>query len=265
MDADGRLDIPRSLRRGRRRKDGEWLPVALGLLDLVANTLGRADLGSTSVLDVGCGTKFTTAFVNHGVPIKRYVGVDTDGDVIAYLAGHVNDPRLSFHHLNAHNDLYNAGGQPLASFERLPVGEEQFDVISLFSVFTHLAPHDYTAMLELLRPHVAPGGKLIFSLFVDEDIDPAQRDAFNRELRRRREAGDPEVIAAIEARQAAPREIPDFLDRVPERPLLEAVYSEPYARRLLEGTGWDVMELRQPIRPIIQHHFICKPAYSLPR
>lgn len=253
------MDVPLKLRRGRRRRDGEWLPVALGLLELLANTLDRPDLGSTSVLDVGCGTKFTTAFVNNGVPIKRYVGVDTDGDVIAYLASQVHDPRLSFHHLNAHNDLYNTNGEPLASFARLPVGEEQFDVISLFSVFTHLAPHDYTAMLKLLRPHVAPEGKLIFSLFVDEGIDPAQREAFNRELRRRREAGDPEVLAAIQERQAAGTEIPDFVDRVPERPLLEAVYSEHYARTLIEGTGWDVLELRQPVRPIIQHHFICKP------
>lgn len=260
MDAESRLDIPLNVRRGRRRRDGEWEPVALGLLELLAGTLGRADLGSTSVLDVGCGTKFTAAFLNNGVPIKRYVGVDTDADVIAHLSSQVDDPRLSFHHLDAHNDLYNTGGQPLASFGGLPVGEERFDVISLFSVFTHLAPHDYTAMLELLRPHVAPEGKLIFSLFVDEGIDPAQREAFNQELRRRREAGDPEVIAAIRKRQDAGMEIPDFVDRVPERPLLEAVYSEPYARRLIEGTGWDVIELRQPIRPIIQHHFICRPA-----
>jgi hypothetical protein len=114
-------------------------------------------------------------------------------------------------------------------------------------------------MLEVLRPHVADDGGLLFSLFVDEGIDPAQRAVFNAELRRRREAGDVEVIRAIEARTAAGHEVPDFVDRVPDRPLLEAVYSEPYARRLIEGTGWEVVGLHPPQPSVVQHYFVCRP------
>lgn len=213
-----------ALRRGARRTDEEWTAAAHALFALLAEATGRADLGDVALLDVGCGNKFAAAIVNDGVPIRRYVGIDTDEEVIRHLIEHVVDPRLAFHFLDAHNEMYNQAGQPLDSFGRLPVGEEQFDLISLFSVFTHLAPHDYRAMLELIRPHVAPDGKLIFSLFVDQ--------------------GDG----------------PDFLDRVPDRPLLEAVYSEPYARRLIEGTGWEVDELRAPVRTVVQHHFICRPA-----
>lgn len=260
MDAKNpALDVPLELRRGKRRTEDDWLPAAHGLLQLIATTVGQPDLAATSVLDMGCGTKFTAAIVNHDVPVGRYVGIDTDAEVIRYLVEHVDDPRLEFHHLDVHNELYNPSGQPLSSFDRLPVGDELFDVVTLFSVFTHLAPHDYTAMLRLLRPHVAPDGLLLYSLFVDQGIDPAQREAFNRELRRRREAGDPEVIAAISEAEARGTDIPDFLDRIPDQPLMEAVYSEPFARRLIEGTGWEVLDLRQPIRPIIQHHFICRP------
>jgi hypothetical protein len=36
------------------------------------------------------------------------------------------------------------------------------------------------------------------------------------------------------------------------------VYSERYARELIEGTGWRVETLSPP-EPFIQHHFVCAP------
>jgi SAM-dependent methyltransferase len=254
-----RLEVPKALHRGRHQTDAQWEASGTALLDLLARAFGRTDLSSVSLLDVGCGTKFTKVILETGLPIQRYVGVDISADVISFLTANVDDPRFAFHHLDAHNELYNPTGQPLESFDALPVGDERFDLISLFSVFTHLAPHDYRAMLELLRHHVADDGGLLFSLFVDEGIDPAQRAAFNEELRRRREAGDADVIRAIEERAAAGTEVPDFVDRVPERPLLEAVYSEAYARRLIEGTGWEVLGLHRPQPSVVQHYFVCRP------
>ena len=52
----------------------------------------------------------------------------------------MSDPRFEFHHFDARNELYNPTGTPLADFEELPVGSARFDLISLFSVFTHLTP-----------------------------------------------------------------------------------------------------------------------------
>jgi SAM-dependent methyltransferase len=253
------LEVPRDLHRGRHQTDAQWAASGSALLQLLARSFGRPDLGESSLLDVGCGTKFTKVILETGIPIGRYVGVDISADVISFLAANVHDPRFAFHHLDAHNDLYNPAGRPLESFTELPVGDERFDLVSLFSVFTHLAPHDYRAMLELLRPHVADDGGLLFSLFIDEGLDPAQRVAFNEELKRRREAGDVAVIRAIEARTAGGAEVPDFVDRVPDRPLLEAVYSEPYARRLVEGTGWEVLGLHPPQPSVVQHYFVCRP------
>ena len=57
----------------------------------------------------------------------------------------MHDSRFEFHHLPASNDLYNPDGTPLGEFERLPAELEAFDLICLFSVFTHLAPDDYVA------------------------------------------------------------------------------------------------------------------------
>jgi SAM-dependent methyltransferase len=256
------LEVPRGLWRTAQRDKDTWIASALALLELVARSFGRSDLSTASVLDVGCGTKFTKVILERDVPIGHYVGVDTSADVIAYLNANVDDPRFEFHHLDAHNDLYNPQGRALDSFTELPVGGETFDAICLFSVFTHLAPHDFRAMLELLRPCVASDGGLVFSLFVDEGLRPEVREALQRGLAQRMADGDASVAAAVEERlstSVSPDGVPDFVDRIPDQPLMQAVYSEPYARQLLDGTGWTPVALHPPEEPYIQHYFVCRP------
>jgi SAM-dependent methyltransferase len=124
------------------------------------------------LLDVGCGTKVVKTLLDNSMPIGRYVGIDASSEVIEWLQANVSDPRFEFHHLDAHNAMYNPEGIDLASFELLPVGPRRFDLICLFSVFTHLAPHDYVAMLRLLRRHAKPDARLLFSLFLRDPNTP---------------------------------------------------------------------------------------------
>jgi SAM-dependent methyltransferase len=53
-------------------------------------------------------------------------------------------------------------------------------------------------------------------------------------------------------------QVDTFRDMDPKKPLAWAVYSERYARELIEGTGWRVETLSPP-EPFIQHHFVCAP------
>jgi SAM-dependent methyltransferase len=256
------LDVPRNLWRTLQPDEGAWEASAKAILGLLARSSGRDDLSTASVLDVGCGTKLTKAILEHDIPIGRYVGIDTFARVVEFLRANVDDPRFEFHLLNAYNARYNTEGQALDSFDALPVDGERFDVIGLFSVFTHLDPGDYVAMLELLRPCVVDDGRLIFSLFVD---DGTVRGDFERELERRLRAGDPEVRRALEQRLAAvggrdEAGAPDFVDVHDDLPLMRAQYSERYARQLIEGTGWEVLGLHPPEDPYIQHYFVCRPA-----
>ncbi len=155
--------------------------------------------------------------------------------------------------------MYNPTGKDLATFELLPVGASRFDLICLFSVFTHLAPHDFEAMLRLLRRHVRPDGVLLFSLFLD---DP---DAWAEEIRKRLESDDPEVrrqtAAAVEraGREPAASRHPPFVDVRPEKPLEIARYRKDYALELVAANGWEVTELHPPER-FIQHYMVCRPA-----
>lgn len=215
------LHVPPEMRRSAVKEE-EWLDSARWLLELTCERLGHDSLADLRVLDVGCGTKLTKALLEDERPIGRYVGVDVDPDVIALLHDQVHDERFEFHHMDVHNAMYNPTGLPLAERERLPVGDEQFDVIILFSVFTHLAPHDYPEMLRLLRAHAAPDGGLLYSLYLRETDEtvadtvarrlgnamterPVARKRFAERFRARIEAGDEQALAQLARRQAERR------------------------------------------------------------
>jgi SAM-dependent methyltransferase len=228
---------------------------ALFLIRYVCDTLGLADLSAHEVLDVGCGTKFTQAFLNHDLPIKRYVGVDVYEAMIEFLRENVTDPRFAYHHIDVRNELYNPAAPPMTDGTDLGVGDHRFDVIWLFSVFTHLAPHDYRTMLKLLRRYGRPESRLIYTLFVDELTDDGWGvvDRMNRSLRERQPGGmvDRAVIESL-------RKVKPFVDLYPEHPLRCALYSREHAYELIDGTGWRPLELLPP-NEFAQHCFVCAP------
>ena len=155
------LAVPDEFRRGGKKED-EQASVASGLalIELMCSRTGRDDLGETALLDMGCGNKFVQAILTHDLPLKRYVGIDIHPGLIEFLRTNVNDERFSFYTSNDRNDMYNPTGEPLSDQSRLPVEEGSFDLICLFSVFTHLAPDDYSFMLKLLRRYIKPGGAI---------------------------------------------------------------------------------------------------------
>ena len=221
----------------------EWL------IDHMCMHLGLANLGDSDVLDFGCGVKFTQALINRSLPIRRYVGVDVEREVIDYLQAHVDDARFEYHLLDAHNELYNPDGVPLSAEMPMPIEGQTFDVICLFSVFTHLAPHDYRAMLQLLHRFAKPNAHLFYTLFINELtdnghglIDSLASKAGAALARPVLEADDPPV--------------PDFVDMNPSDPLRWAVYSRQHALELIDGTGWQVESVSPPDIHL-QHHIVC--------
>lgn len=232
-----------SLRRGNRKgSEDASIDSAVWLIDHMCSHIGLEDLGDTQVLDVGCGVKFTQAFLNEALPVKRYVGVDVYREMVDFLRASVDDPRFEYVHIDAHNEHYNPRGPALRD-TGLSLRGRTFDLICLFSVFTHLSPDDYRAMLELLRPHIRDDGRLFFTLFIDEATEGGHglMDAFARDY-------GPASVGTIET----------FRDLDTDDPLKWAVYSSGYARELIEGTGWEVLDLSPP-EEFLQHHFVCAP------
>lgn len=247
------LSVPRKLRRGGKGGDeAASVESAKDLIELLCRVSGVEDLSDMSILDVGCGCKVVQAILNEGLPVGRYTGIDVFPELIEYLQSQVNDPRFHFHTMNIHNEMYNPEGEPLSEQTALPlVGGELFDIICLFSVFTHLAPHDYSAMLRLLRPYIKPGGKLVFSLFVHEET--AGGHGFIDDIARVMIAEN--IVVAERLADEGP---PDFLDWDASKPLFRAIYSRKHALELIEGSGWALESLNDP-EENIQHFIVCSP------
>jgi SAM-dependent methyltransferase len=194
------------------------------LINYATGLLGYPDLSTKDVLDVGCGVRLTQTIINRDIPIKSYTGIDIDKSLIGYLRDHVRDARFSFHYWHIYNQLFNPGGQKLTKRTRLPIPEDRkFDVIWMFSVITHNDPADTECLLHILRQCIRESGYLLFSAFIDNNID-------------------------------------SFEDRLKDQPLVNAYYNEHFLRQIISKAGWEV-ESAHGIRPdkFIQHHFVCKP------
>ena len=240
---DLKLPVPERLRRGDgKRRERRHVERGRDLWLYMARALGLDDLGGQRVLDMGCGTKFTQAILEYDLPIGEYAGVDVYADMIDFLKESVQDPRFSFAHMNTHNAMYNTDGDLLSAETRLPLPEAHFDLVCLFSVFTHIEPHDYHNMLKVLRRYVRPEGRVLFSLYLDE------RTGNGHGLIE-------QVTADIPDWQPTGK---DFYDGIPDKPLQWAVYSRRHALDLIEGTGWEVEEVCLP-NDLVQHHIICRP------
>jgi SAM-dependent methyltransferase len=257
VTATGKLQIPGTFSRSAVGDERWERESAIWLINRVCEQVGWPDLSETEVLDMGCGIKFTKVFVNEGVPVKRYVGIDVFRDMIEYLKANVGDPRFEYFHVNVKNDLYNPSGEPFTEDLRLPVDGRRFDLICLFSVFTHLPPDDYRAMLKVLRHYVRPEGRLFFTLYINELTAGGHGliDAWGKKF----EGREDEVMAQAAVRRAQGlADIEPFVDLVPSKRLKWAVYSREYAHELIEGTGWRALQLSDP-DVYIQHHFVCAP------
>ena len=245
------LHVPLKFRRGALKlEEDASIDSAVSLIEHMCARVGLDDLRDTELLDFGCGVKFTQAFLNRSLPVKKYVGVDVYREMIEFLLANVHDPRFEYFHIDAHNALYNPEGQPLAD-ATVPLEGRTFDLVCLFSVFTHLAPHDYQTMLRLLRHHIRDGGRLFYTLYVNERTEGGHGliDTWVRGL-------SPEIKESLKG--SRPERRAPFCDLDPRRPLLHAVYTEEYARELVEGTGWEVLTLSPP-DVHIQHHIVCAP------
>lgn len=248
------LTIPPRFCRSAITEEEAIVAGAVELLEQLCDLVGVDDLSQCDVLDVGCGVKFTQAIVNSGIAIGSYTGVDVYGEMIEFLQANVRDPRFEYHHVDVRNELYNSDAPPMTPDTDLGVGDRTFDVICLYSVFTHLSPADYVTMLKVLRRYIRDGGRLVYTVFVDEVTDDGHGlvDFFMRTLAQGRpDPPSPEVAAAV-------RRVVPFRDVDPSRPLTYALYSRAHAHELIDGTGWEPLQLVPPTEHA-QHIFVCRP------
>jgi len=184
---------------------------------------GLDSLADKSVLDIGCGTRFTSAIINRRIPIKSYTGVDVYKPVIDYLKNNVEpyDERFHYSHWDVVNALYNENGMPFSGEADLPIDKtNRFDLIWMFSVITHQTPEESIALFKILKNYIKSGGLLLFTAHIERNVEK-------------------------------------FVDVVKEQPLMEAQYDYDFMLSLLDETGWEVKSTHPRELPLHQFCFVC--------
>jgi SAM-dependent methyltransferase len=250
----GIVSFPRKFMRSRTTDQDQTVLDGRTSLEEVATLIGVDDLGDVELLDIGCGVKFTQAILSFGLPMRAYAGVDVYGEMIQFLRGQVSDPRFTFAHLDAHNDLYNPSGAPMSPDLELGVGDRAFDVVTMYSVVTHLNPDDFRTILAIALRHARPGAWLFFTAFLNELT--AGGHGFIDNLGPALEAGvNPEATEA--ARRAGVVTVEPFVDADPSQPLMYALYSRQFATEIVGESGWGLVDVLDPL-PHRQHLFVCR-------
>jgi SAM-dependent methyltransferase len=192
------------------------------LLRGLARRIGRLDLAGLDLLDIGCGVRFTQTLINRHLAFASYTGVEVFLPIVEWLKEHVEsrDERFRFVHWNVHHAMYNPKAPRMDTYETIPV-DDAYDVVMGYSLFTHLPPDDAACMLRLARMVVRPHGYLFFTAFCDDSI-------------------------------------PQFEDRVPEKPLLKAYYNNLYLEDLITNTGWTLVSYKPPGGHMMDS-FLCQP------
>ena len=221
------FDVPEKFNKNSPNVVAMGTPAETGamLIEYMCHRLGCADLGNLDVLDFGCGCRFADAIVNKKLAIGSYTGIDIDREMIEFLSRSVSNPNMRFYHWNVRNPGYNPDGEPLTDNRPLPIDEQTFDLICMFSVITHQVPEDAENIFRILRRHIRPGGRLFFSANIQEMDD-------------------------------------DYRELEPDRPTAHSAYSAAFLKSLLNKSGWKVLTLEgksPPGQTPIQDSLLCEP------
>ena len=162
---------PASLRRGgsQNRDDAVFLSFARSSARIL---IERCSLGgNSSLLDIGCGpARLLYGILGELGEIRIYVGVDVDKRAIDWLKANVQPVVLfsRFEHLSFFNKRYNKGPDATSAAPAIP--GENFDVVALLSVFSHMWFKDIELYLKVIGSKLSARGSCYLTMFVEDDV-----------------------------------------------------------------------------------------------
>ena len=146
---------------------GDFKEISYHYLDVFKE---RCDLKpSHRVLDVGCGIgRIAHALTKYIDSSGSYEGFDIVKKGINWCKKHISTdyPHFNFQCINLKNDLYNSKTESIAKNFVFPYKENDFDLVILTSVFTHMLPDDMENYLSEIYRVLKPGGKCLVTYFI---------------------------------------------------------------------------------------------------
>ncbi len=123
------------------------------------------------VLDVGCGIgRIAAPLTSYLREPGGYRGFDIVETGVKWCRKRISRrfPNFEFRFFSLRNDLYRRRGGNPAEF-RFPYADDEFDFVSLISVFTHMLPKDVDHYVAEIARVLRPGGKCLATFFVLDD------------------------------------------------------------------------------------------------
>jgi len=149
---------------GDFKKSGEML------LDQIEKVISLKP--QDSILDVGCGIgRLAVPLSKRLSQDGRYEGFDIVKIGINWCNKNIKTkyPNFNFIHIDLKNDLYNLKTNKEAKNFIFPYKDNEFDLVILTSVFTHMMPDDVNNYLKEIFRVLKKGGKCFVTFFLLND------------------------------------------------------------------------------------------------
>lgn len=158
---------------GKRKKNSDevYLESARWEVDWMVENLGLSV--ESSFLDIGCGPgRIAIGILDRVGKVHKYRGVDVKKKFIDWARHYITSehPNFQFLHLDAENAFYNPQGEKMSHDFVLPFAKDEFDIIWLYSVFTHMLTEDVRIYLKEIHRVLRPSGKVFLTANLEEDV-----------------------------------------------------------------------------------------------
>lgn len=139
----------------------------------------------SAVLDVGCGVgRLPIGILDQVGGIRAYRGVDIQSKSIQWCKRRIErvHPSFQFRLVDVQNRCYNPKGSPLDCSFRLPFDDSSFDIIYLYSVFSHMMLDEVRVYLGEFRRLLRSDGKVFLTAFLEEGVPDVMENPPNYKM-----------------------------------------------------------------------------------